>query len=580
MNKTDDRNLYALARHLGVGCALLGVLSGACEDKKGKPTDAVAPQSSGSSTVVPPGTVKLTIAYGSEKKTWLEEQAKKFEASGAKTASGKRIKIETKATGSGEAMQGVLEGTSKPHVFSPASNLYVSLLNDFWQQKPGNTKPLTKGGDALVLSPIVIGMWKPMAEALGWPKKQLSWRDLLKVATDPKGWATYKFPEWGRFKFAHTHPEFSNSGYQAILAEAYAGAGTSKDLTLADLDAKPTRQFLTDVEQTIVHYGKSTGFFMEKMEDRGPTFLSAAVLYENLVIESYGKGKAQQPLVAVYPTEGTFWSDHPYAVLDAPWVGADERAAADAFQTFLKDRPAQERAMELGFRPADPKITIAAPIDMAHGVDPKQPQTLLPLPDAKVLERLLQVWNETKKGADVLFVFDKSGSMRGRPLQEAKSGAKTFVKALADRDEVTLLFFDNQVYPPVGPNKLASQRETTNGRIDMTIADGGTALYDAIAQAYDIALARAKTQPHQIHAVVVMTDGKDENSKMTLEQLKAKFPKEEGAGGFGVKVFTIAYGAQAEGQILAEIAEAAKGSSAKGNVDTIKDVYLEMASFF
>ncbi len=54
----------------------------------------------------------------------------------------------------------------------------------------------------------------------------------------------------------------------------------------------------------------------------------------------------------------------------------------------------------------------------------------------------------------------------------------------------------------------------------------------------------------------------------------------EGAGGFGVKVFTIAYGAQAEGQILAEIAEAAKGSSAKGNVDTIKDVYLEMASFF
>jgi Ca-activated chloride channel family protein len=304
------------------------------------------------------------------------------------------------------------------------------------------------------------------------------------------------------------------------------------------------------------------------------------VLYENLVIESYGKGKAQQPLVAIYPTEGTFWSDHPYAILDAPWVGADERSAAEAFQTFLKDRPAQERAMELGFRPADPKITIAAPIDAAHGVDPKQPQTLLPLPDAKVLERLLQVWNETKKGADVLFVFDKSGSMRGRPLQEAKGGAKAFVKALADRDEVTLLFFDNQVYPPVGPNKLATQRETINGRIDMTIADGGTALYDAIAQAYDVALGRAKTQPNQIHAVVVMTDGKDENSKMTLDQLKAKFPKEEGTAGFGVKVFTIAYGAQAEGQILADIAEAAKGSSAKGSVDTIKDVYLEMASFF
>src|SRR5262249_10154447 len=115
-------------------------------------------------------------------------------------------------------------------------------------------------------------------------------------------------------------------------------------------------------------------------------------------------------------TEGTFWSDHPYAILDAEWVGADERQAAETFLAFLKGKPAQERALALGFRPADPAIAVGAPIDAAHGVDPKQPQTILPVPEAGVLSKLLTMWQANKKGADVIFVFDKSGSMGGRPL--------------------------------------------------------------------------------------------------------------------------------------------------------------------
>ena len=35
------------------------------------------------------------------------------------------------------------------------------------------------------------------------------------------------------------------------------------------------------------------------------------------------------PIVAVYPTEGTFWSDHPSCILDAEWVKPAEREAAE-----------------------------------------------------------------------------------------------------------------------------------------------------------------------------------------------------------------------------------------------------------
>lgn len=547
----------------------------ACDDKT-KGAKAGTGEAGPDPSKVPPPTT-ITIVYGSEKKTWLEEQAKAFLESGGKTASGKKIAIDLKAMGSGEALTAVTSGTVKAHVFSPASSVYMSLVNDAWLSQAAHTKPLVKQGEPLVLSPVVIAMWRPMAEALGWPKKQLSWGDLIKVSSNPKGWGALGFPEWGKFKLGHTHPEFSNSGYLAVLAEAYAGAKKTRDLKAADLDAKATRDLVTAVEETIVHYGKSTGFFADKMVSRGPSYLSAAVLYENLVIEANSKSPPPQPpLVAIYPVEGTFWSDHPYAILDAEWVGADERQAAEAFLAFLKGKDAQKRALALGFRPADSSIAIDAPVDAAHGVDPKQPQTILPVPDSATLKKLLELWRTTKKRSDVIFVFDKSGSMRGKPLEEAKKGAASFVGSLGERDEVTLLFFDKLVYPAVGPIRLGTGRADLVHRLEGVTADGGTALYDAIAAAYDLASKNAVSQPQKMHSVVVMTDGKDEDSQFGLPQLKAKFPTEETP----VRVFTIAYGAQAEGRVLDEIAEAAKGSSAKGSVESIRDVYLEMASFF
>jgi Ca-activated chloride channel family protein len=517
--------------------------------------------------------VDIRIAYGSEKKTWLEEQAKAFE--GTKTKSGRPIRLQPRAMGSGEAVQGILDGSLKPHVFSPASGAYVALLNQRWLGTAGRTKPISPAGDPVVLSPVVIAMWKPMAEALGWPQKQLGWADLLRVAHDPKGWAAHGHPEWGPFKFGHTHPEYSNSGLLGVLAEAYAGAGKTRGLEAADLDAERTRTFLAKVESAVVHYGKSTGFFAEKMRERGPAYLSAAVLYENLVVESYST-PANMPLVCIYPVEGTFWSDHPYAVLDAEWVGAEEREAAQSFLSFLKARPAQERAVQLGFRPADPAVPVGMPVDANHGADPRQPQTLLDVPPGTVLEKLLEVWKRSTRRADVALVFDKSGSMNGKPLDEAKAGARAFIEGLHDDDQASLLFFDNQIYPPLGPLSLDKGRADLLRRVDEAIAGGGTALYDATAAAYGEARQRADRDPRKIHAVVVMTDGKDESSRLSLRDLLQRLSGEDSP----VKVFTIAYGAGADPAILKSIADAGQGASVKGTSENIVQVYQDVAAFF
>lgn len=524
----------------------------------------------------PAGAVQLVVAYGSEKKTWLEEQVRNFENGGATTKSGRRIHVEARALGSGEAVQAILDGSLKPHVFSPASTAYLSVLNQRWLGISGHTTALAPPGEPVVLSPVVIAMWKPMAEALGWPGTALGWKDLLKVVRDPQGWAAHGRPEWGAFKFGHTHPAFSNSGLLGVLAETYAGAGKQRDLTAADLDSVKTQRFVAAVEGAVVHYGKSTGFFAEKMLQRGPSYLSAAILYENLVIESYAH-PAEMPLVSIYPVEGTFWSDHPYAILDAPWVSADEREAAQLLLAALKSPAAQQRALQLGFRPADPSIAITAPIDAAHGADPKQPQTLLDVPAAPLLQKLLDTWETTKRPALVTLVFDKSGSMGGRPMQEARAGARAFIEGLNPRDAVALVLFDHQIYPTLGPVALDDGRKGMLSRIGEVVAGGGTALYDAIGRAYDEAVRRAKAEPGRIHAVVVMTDGKDESSQqLSLAALQQHLHGETSP----VKVFTIAYGPAADADVLKQIAEAGQGSFVRGSAENIVQVYQDVAAFF
>jgi Ca-activated chloride channel homolog len=528
--------------------------------------------------------LELVISYGSEKKTWLEAELKAFNDSQPKLASGRVVRAAGKAKGSGEGVAEILDGSAQPHVFSPASGAYLSLLNDAWQRRAGNLKPIAQAGEPLVLSPLVIAMWKPMAEALGWPGKPLGWADILKVARDRNGWATYGRPEWGELKLGHTSPELSTSGLLSVLAMAAAaktsakgGDGPARMLTAADLAEPGVKTYLAAVQDAVVHYGKSTGFFADKMLDRGPSYLSAAVLYENLVIESYNRATpAPLPLVAIYPVEGTFWADHPFAVLDAPWVTPEHREAAALLQQFLRARPQQEHAVALGFRAADPAIPIAAPIDAAHGCDPKQPQNLLEVPDAPTLQALIALWRETKKASDVVLVFDKSGSMQGQPLVEAKQGAKAFLGSLDPRDRVTLLFFDDRVYPPIGPFEVGKSKQELEARIDGTIADGGTSLYDAVAAAVTLMSKPDKQASHRIRAVVAMTDGKDESSQLS----QAAVEKSLGSERSDVIVFTVAYGTIADGSVLESIANAGNGGFVRGDVASIIQVFRDMAAYF
>jgi Ca-activated chloride channel homolog len=533
----------------------------------------------------PSDAVVVRLSYGSEKKAFLADSIAAFERTAPRTSAGHPVHVEATAEGSAESMEAILAGESTADVWSPASSLLVDVLNDRWAERSGALgapKRLVAEAPPVVLSPVVIALWEPMARALGWPDRAPGWSDVAALAASSDGWAGRGHPEWGAFKFGHTHPLYSNSGAIALVAATYAGSGKTRELTKEDVArAAP---FVKRVQNGVVHYGRSTGFFADAMFTRGPAYLSAAVLYENLVVESAQDPRYRSkpfPVVAVYPREGTFWSDHPYAVLDLPRVGPEVREAAELFRRFLLSPAQQQAALRFGFRPADPSVALGAPLDRAHGVDPAQPQNVLPNPPVAVTRAVLDSFPQVKRAVAVTFVIDTSGSMNGEPLQQAKAGAHVFLAGLPDGDTARLLFFAGAPrWHSERAEPLSAARERLGQAIDASFADGGTALYDAVLAACAPAPGAG---PGAARAVVVLTDGQDTDSKASLDALLARLRQQTTAGESAQappRVFTIAYGPKADPGVLKRIAEAGGGGFFSGTPKDIKSVYAELATFF
>jgi Ca-activated chloride channel family protein len=526
------------------------------------------------------GKVTITIYYGSEKEEWLEPLVAEYNAQKNKTEEGSTIVVEATPMGSIESADGIVDGTIQPTVWSPASSIYIPVANAGWKQSHAEDLVVGKPED-LVLSPVVIAMWQPMAETLGWPDKPLGWADIAQLSTSEEGWAAYGYPEWGEFKLGHTHPNHSNSGIVSIIAETYAGTGKQRDLSMEDLADPAVRDFVAAVESSIIHYGRSTGFFAQRMFERGPSYLSAAVMYENLIVAQESKrlsGESMQlPVVAIYPKEGTFWSNHPYAILNAPWVTDEQREVAEAFEAFLLDRPQQLRALEYGFRPADPSIPLTAPLDAAHGVDPSQPKTVLEVPSAEVIAGMEQLWREVKKPVDVVVVMDVSGSMGGQKISAARTSLIEFINLLDDRDRLQIILFDDKLITLTPMSPLGDKREDVTRRVSGIVEGDDTRLYDAVKLAYEEL--EANGDPDHIRAIVVLSDGQDTASELPLGQL-LPIIHAQGESGTGTKIFAIAFGGDADKDVLQQIAEPTGGKLYEGDPNTIREVYADIATFF
>ena len=311
--------------------ALLAVIgSGGGGGDDDQPASATTPTTATAVAEPPSGAVVVTFDYSPEKEAMFTPLVRAFNASGA-TAGGKKVFVKAKSVASGDSEHAIAKGTSKPVAWSPASSLWGRLLNyEADRAYVGDDNP------SLVRTPLVIAMWEPMAKALGWPKKKLGFNDILKLAQSGAGWGDFGHPEFGDFKLVHTNPDFSTAGLSSVVAEYYSATGKKEGLVEADI-AK-ARAKVKAIESSIVHYGDTTLFIQDQLKKEGPGYASAVALEEATLVDFNLHRGDRDRLVAIYPREGTFYSDDPYITLDAPWVTPAQKEGSAAFQEFLSSK--------------------------------------------------------------------------------------------------------------------------------------------------------------------------------------------------------------------------------------------------
>lgn len=552
---------------IGLGAIFLVVVAILLSGKESSDKESKSVQAS--EQTAPKGALQIEFAYSPEKEPLVANLVKQYNAK-KQIVNGKTTYVHAVSIASGEAQRKIAKGTYQPTVWSPAGSLWGRLLN-YEADKPF----VPEQNKSIVNTPLVIAMWKKQAEALGWPKKKIGFSELQKLATDSQGWGAVGHPEYGDFKLVHTNPDFSTAGLEATVAEYYAATGKKEGLLQSDISGS-ARQKVKQLENSIIHYGDTTLFVADQLVKSGPSYASAAIVEEATLVDINQRLQGEK-MVAIYPKEGTFFSDSPFIVLNAPWVNNDQKAAAKEFEKFLNKNISVQSAAQSGFRVADTDKHPVAPINVANGMDPKQPTRILGLPEPKVLAQIKEAWQEDRRPANVMMVLDVSGSMaQENRLVRAKTGLNEFLKGVGKQDRLGLTVF-NEEQKVVAP--LGTSRKQIKTYVDGLTADGGTTIFDTTQSAFQYM--RNQKDDGKINAIVLLTDGEDTDSASNLQKT-IEILRSQGDSKNHVRIFTIAYTAGAEGaqKGLSQIAAATDGKFYQGNTSDIESVYKSISSFF
>jgi Ca-activated chloride channel family protein len=477
----------------------------------------------------------ILIASSNEKAALMTQLAQDYSLTHGSPWSGcgPAVTVENVASGDAEhQLEAGWPGTGRPDVWTPAATTWVLLLAS---KRPD----LVPSGQnpSIAASPLVVAMPDPMAKVLGWPDYHPTWRDLLLLAQDPRGWARFGQPTWGLFRLGKTDPRTSTSGIHSLIAAYDAATGTTNP-TLADINAPATTAFMTEVESSVSHYASTAGSFLDNMASADSLSYVSAVAVEEQEVFTYNEGghspeRPREPpriqLDAIYPAGGTFVADHPFVVLRGSWVDRAKSNVANDFLTWLREPAQQLRFTNAGFRNYLDRAI--APLSTEPGITEDQPLQL-PLPTPDSVAAMSKSWGTLRKPARILMVLDLANASQ-RTLVHNSIGE------LLDKDQVAVwAVAGGQPLRILDLTPLSGGRNTVLQAIDSApIVGVPEPLYSAVSIAYTSL--RGESDAAHIEAVVIITAHRDDGSGEGLAALEREIRAQ--SAGPAVRIYAVAF---------------------------------------
>lgn len=492
----------------------------------------------------------LTILAGSELKD-IEPLLPEVEK-----ATGLHLKL--KYAGTLDAVEQMQGGAA--YDFAWIANNKYAMLN------PGSRERI-KASERTMISPVVLGVKAEKAKVLGWdkPTSPPTWADIAREAGT------------GRFRFGMTNPATSNTGFSAVLGLAAAVSGKGEALETADIDKKALTAFARAQALT----AGSSGWLAEAYQ-REQERLDGIVNYASVLHGLNQGGKLREPLLLVYPKDGVITADYPLMLLNA-----GKRPEYDKLVAYLKGEAFQKAMTAATFRQTiNPAIASAMPhrdyFELAF------PAKLA------VVDGLLDAYqNEFRRPADSTFVVDVSGSMgeggRIEQLRAALGGLAGGDASLSgrfsrfnERERIAVLTFSSEVHErrlwEMGTDRSANSAVLgeIGGFARQLNTRGGTAIYTAVREGYEAALARQRKEPDRVYSVVLMTDGQS-NEGMSIDQFQqwfASLPPESRR----IRIFAVQFG-EAKQNELAVLTEPSGGRVFDGSKTGLQAAFKEIRGY-
>jgi ABC-type molybdate transport system substrate-binding protein len=354
-------------------------------------------------------------------------------------------------------------GATGPDVWVPESSTWLLQARD------GGAWNLPESGQPVASSPVVLALTDDVAKQAGWPGKSPSWSDVL--ADSPVG-----LPD----------PARDPAGIAALIG--------LQQLTKDAPD--PAAAFTEEIR---------------KLSAVKPPFTASPASEQSVLARK---------LVAAYPATGVPSFDYPYVVL--PRASEASRSAAERFLRLLLDQTATKAFADAGFRTPSGQLLGDRPRDMRTNAAPRPAGP--PAPEA--MYGVLQAWAGANLSARVQVLLDVSGSMAATVPGTGRSRMALTLEAATQglglfkpTTEIGLWLFSTKLdgdkdYKELLPMRPISQQIAAGGVQTLQAVKpkpgGATGLYDSVLAAYQNA--RQSWQLGRINVVVVLTDGRNEDS--------------------------------------------------------------------